>query len=162
MDLFLEGEFKTYGYDVLRMTELNPEDRVDVMSRVFPLVTKCTFQKYGSSGTIQKIDGLCILSQNIVNEKMYVFLWFWFWFIAIISAFNFMYRILVIMVPYFRLLLLRSRTDCFSHEKLNSLTQKFWFSDWFVFYQFAKNVSPMVMREIVSELNKKFEGEHTV
>ncbi|XP_060858207.1 innexin inx2-like [Metopolophium dirhodum] len=162
MDRFLEGEFKTYGYDVLRMTELNPEDRVDVMSRVFPKVTKCTFRKYGPSGTIQKIDGLCVLSQNVVNEKIYVFLWFWFWFIAIISALNFVYRILLIMVPYFRLLLLRSRTDCFSYEKLNTLTQKFWFGDWFVFYQLAKNVSPMVFREIVSKLTKKFEGKDNV
>lgn len=162
MDCFLEGEFKTYGYDVLRMTELNPEDRNDVMSRVFPRVTKCTFQKYGPTGTIQKIDGMCILSQNIVNEQIYVILWFWFWFIAIISALNFVYRILVFMVPYFRLLLLRSRTDYFSYEKLNTLTQKFWFGDWFVFYQFSKNVSPVVFSDIVSELTKKFEGKDNV
>jgi len=162
MDYFLEGEFKTYGYDVFRMTESNPEDRNDVMSQVFPKVTKCTFRRYGPSGSIQTIDGMCILSQNNVNEKMYIILWFWFWFVAIISALNFVYRILVIMVPYFRLLLLRSRTDNFSYEKLNTLTQKFWFSDWFVFYQVAKNVSPIVVSDIVSELTKKFEGKDNV
>lgn len=162
MDRFLEGEFKTYGLDVLSMTELNPENRNDVMSRVFPQVTKCTFHKYGPTGTIQKFDGICILPQNILNEKMYIFLWFWFWFIAIISALNFVYRILVIMVPYLRLLLLKSRTDSFSHIKLNTLTQKFWFGDWFVFYQLAQNVSPVVFSEIVSELTKKFEDKDNV
>ena len=49
-------------------------------------VTKCTFHKYGPSGTIQTIDGLCILPLNIINEKIYVFLWFWFIFVAVISA----------------------------------------------------------------------------
>ena len=32
------------------------EERVDPMSKVFPRVTKCTFQKYGPSGTIQNHD----------------------------------------------------------------------------------------------------------
>ena len=49
-------------------------------------VTKCTFHKYGASGTVQTIDGLCILPLNIINEKIYVFIWFWFIFLAIISA----------------------------------------------------------------------------
>lgn len=162
MDRFLEGEFRTYGLDVFNMTEMNPEDRNDVMSRVFPQVTKCTFNKFGPSGTIQTLDGMCVLSQNNLNEKIYVFLWFWFWFVAIISVLNFVYRTLVIMVPHFRLFLLRSRIDRFSHKKLKTLTQKFWIGDWFVFYQLAQNVSPVVFRELVSELTKKFEGKDTV
>ena len=53
---------------------------------LFIQVTKCTFHKYGPSGTIQTIDGLCILPLNIINEKIYVFLWFWFIFVAVVSA----------------------------------------------------------------------------
>ena len=33
-------------------------------------VAKCSFSKYGSSGTVEKYDGLCILSLNIFNEKV--------------------------------------------------------------------------------------------
>ena len=32
-------------------------------------MTKCTFHKFGGSGTIQRFDSLCVLSMNIVNEK---------------------------------------------------------------------------------------------
>jgi hypothetical protein len=47
------------------------------MARIFPKVTKCTFNFYGPSGTLQSRDGLCALPLNILNDKIFVFLWFW-------------------------------------------------------------------------------------
>lgn len=44
--------------------------------QIFPRVTKCTFHKYGASGSIQKHDALCVLALNILNEKIYIFLWY--------------------------------------------------------------------------------------
>ena len=41
-------------------------------------VAKCTFERFGPSGTIEVFDGLCVLPINIINEKIYIFLWFWF------------------------------------------------------------------------------------
>lgn len=64
IDLFLGGEFSTYGFDVLNMTEMQPEMRRDPMSLIFPKVTKCTFHKYGPSGSIQKFDGLCSMHSS--------------------------------------------------------------------------------------------------
>ena len=47
---------------------MDQEDRIDPMSRVFPRVTKCTFHKYGGSGTIQNLDALCVLGMNIFSD----------------------------------------------------------------------------------------------
>ena len=74
-DFFLGGEFMSYGRDVLAYSEMEPEDRPDPMAKVFPKVTKCTFFKYGPSGTVEKKDGLCVLPLNIINEKIYIFIW---------------------------------------------------------------------------------------
>jgi hypothetical protein len=49
-------------------------------------MTKCEFHKFGSSGTVQKFDALCVLPLNIINEKIYVFLWFWFVIVSIITG----------------------------------------------------------------------------
>ena len=35
-----------------------------------PQVAKCTFQKFGPSGSLQKHDALCVLPLNIINEKV--------------------------------------------------------------------------------------------
>ena len=78
---------------MLTVTAQSPEDRADPMNMVFPKVTKCTFHKYGPSGTITRHDGLCILALNIINEKIFVFLWFWFVVLAVISAAAVLYRV---------------------------------------------------------------------
>lgn len=57
LDFFLDGEFSTYGTEVLKFLETDTELRVDPMSRVFPTMTKCVFYQYGPSGGIKSYDG---------------------------------------------------------------------------------------------------------
>ena len=80
------------------------------MNVVFPKVTKCTFFKYGASGTITNTDGLCILALNIVNEKIYVFLWFWFVAVALFSAIAIVYRMFMLLIPGMRVNVIMART----------------------------------------------------
>ena len=80
------------------------------MNEVFPKVTKCTFHKYGPSGSITTHDGLCILALNIINEKIYVFLWFWFVAVALFSALAILYRMFMLLVPSFRSNAIMART----------------------------------------------------
>merc|ERR1712173_219180 len=105
-DFFLGYEFTTYGTDVLSYTNEEAEDRPDPMKVVFPKVTKCTFHKYGPSGTVERKDGLCILPLNIINEKIYVFLWFWFIFLAIVTGIFTVYRLALLLLPALRLCVL--------------------------------------------------------
>ncbi|CAG9783340.1 unnamed protein product [Diatraea saccharalis] len=130
MDFFLDGEFSTYGADVVRFTEMEPEEREDPMARVFPKVTKCTFHKYGPSGTVQKFDGLCVLPLNIVNEKIYVFLWFWFVILSILSGISLLYRMAVVAGPRVRLYLLRARSRLAPQEQVESVARKLQIGDW--------------------------------
>lgn len=80
MDYFLDGQFTTYGIEILKFAQVNPDTRSDPMSRIFPKTSKCLFRKYGPSGSIQSFDALCVLPLNVINEKIYIFLWFWFLF----------------------------------------------------------------------------------
>lgn len=78
MNRFFDGEFFSYGWRVMNLSETPQEQRYDPMVYVFPRITKCLFHKYGASGSIQKHDALCVLPLNIVNEKTYIFIWFWY------------------------------------------------------------------------------------
>merc|ERR1719337_535109 len=72
--------------EAMTFTEMEASERADPMAVVFPKVTKCTFHKYGPSGSIQTHDGLCVLPLNIINEKVYVFLGAWLMIAGTISV----------------------------------------------------------------------------
>jgi len=159
MDFFLGGEFTTYGKDVIAMTELEPEDRTDPMAKVFPKVTKCTFHKFGPSGTVQTYDGLCVLPLNIVNEKIYVFLWFWFIILSVISGIALLYRIAVVMGSQARVYLLRAQARLATRREVEIVAQKCQIGDWFVLLLLGKNIDPLVYKELITDLAQKFEGK---
>lgn len=162
VDYFLEGEFSTYGSDVLKFTELEPEERADPMARVFPKVTKCTFHKYGPSGTVQKFDGLCVLPLNIVNEKIYVFLWFWFILLTVLTGLCIIYRAAIVISPALRLYLLRARSRLSSQKDVQIIADKFQLGDWFILYQLGKNIDPLIFKELISSLANKLNGKESV
>jgi len=158
-DKFLGNQFSTYGWDVLTITASDPSDRADPMNMVFPKVTKCTFFKYGSSGTITNTDGLCILALNIVNEKIYVFLWFWFVAVALFSAIAIVYRMFMLLIPAMRANVIMARTLYQVQDKtvkaILSSPKHGWvdqIGDYWVIYLLSKNLPPVAMGELLEEL----------
>ena len=157
MDFFLGGEFTTYGFETVSMTEMKNTERDDPMARVFPKVTKCTFHKFGPSGTVEKFDGLCVLPLNIINEKIYVFLWFWFVILSIITGLHLTFRLAVSALPVAREILLRTRARLVPSTKVEAICRQSGFGDWFILYQLGKNMDSMIFRDVINGLHQKFE-----
>lgn len=124
IDIFLGGEFFSYGTKVLQFSQLDQEDRYDPMIAVFPRVTKCTFQKFGPSGTIESHDALCILALNILNEKIYILLWFWFIILTIVSGVQLGYNFSLMMVPSVKERMLRHRYKFNTPNTLSAFIKK--------------------------------------
>jgi len=159
MDKFLGYEFSTYGLSVIGYTETDPQDRPDPMAVVFPKVTKCSWYKYGPSGTIETIDGLCVLPMNIINEKIYVFLWFWFIIVASITGLFLIYRMFVLLGSGIRTAMIQARTGRLSRDKIEDivsapgLTYAQQVGDFFLLYLIAKNVDEVTMKELIIDLH---------
>lgn len=159
VDYFLDGEFSTYGADVIWFTEMDQNNRIDPMCRVFPKLTKCTFNKYGPSGSIEHFDGLCVLPINIVNEKIYVFLWFWFIFLAAVSVICLVYHFAVASAPSLQKVLLRAKSRMSSKTQIRLICDRCSIGDWFVLYQLGKNIDPIIFHQLINTLVDKFEGK---
>lgn len=154
IDVFLGGEFRTYGLQVASIMQEDPEDRVDPMSRIFPRVTKCTFNKFGPSGTLQKRDAMCVLPVNIINEKIYVFLWFWLITLVIVTGFSLLYSSFLLIAPTVRNMMLRTRTahQTTVNAAMEEVTAKLHLGDWKLLYILGINMEPLVFGELVVEL----------
>ena len=48
------------------------KNQINPFCAVFPTEVSCTIPNVGAAGGEQNHNGLCILSQNIINEKMYL------------------------------------------------------------------------------------------
>ena len=157
IDAFLQGEFTTYGLDVLNFLQDEPEHRVDPMAVVFPTVTKCTFRKFGASGTITNEDALCLLPINIVNQKLYVFLWFWLVILCVMTATNLLMHMLILFNPviYAKLQIRtwKKRTGVSWNQLGKDLHLKF--GDWKLLSIISRNMEPMFFRDFTDELVMK-------
>ena len=106
-DYFLDYRFQYFGGDYHKffnglLTNGQKESSNNVvdygpLDAVFPKVTKCTFHTFGFSGTQQRLDGLCVLPLNIINEKCYLILWFWYILGGVICLINIIRRIIMLL-----------------------------------------------------------------
>jgi len=162
LDRFFGYQFSTYGTDVLRISELPIEERVDPMSKVFPKVTKCTFHQYGPSGTVENKDGLCVLAANIINEKTFVFLWFWYIIVICWTSIHLLLRLASMISPYVRLLLLCNRCRSSNRSDINTVLQKCNYGDWFLLMQMAKHIRPNILHQLMLDLRDKFDRKRAL
>lgn len=155
VDMFLGGAFLSYGTEVLEFSNRNQEERYDPMIAVFPRVTKCTFHKFGSSGTIQKHDALCVLALNILNEKIYIFLWFWFIILAIMSGLALLYSMAVVLLPSTRETILKRRFKFSTPSHVNALIRKTQIGDFLLLHFLGQNMNMMMFTEVLDELCRR-------
>lgn len=152
LDRFFEGEFLRYGIEVIEFYQMDQENRVDPMTRIFPKVTKCRFYKYGASASIVSVDALCLLPLNIINEKIFIFIWFWFLILASMTSIMIFIHLIVIACPPVRVYLLNLKFNLSQLDHLHTIVRRTTIGDWFLLYMLGQNVDSVVFKEILEDL----------
>ncbi|CAG2115063.1 unnamed protein product [Medioppia subpectinata] len=145
------GEFLTYGSNVFNFLRDEPEKRRDEMAKVFPRMAKCTFRKYGSSGSIQTFDALCVLPLNMYNEKIFIFLWFWFILVATLLLGSILVKFALLFSQKCRNLYVK----VMFHHNINgydNLYQKLDFGELIILILIKESKGQLYSREVLQEL----------
>lgn len=150
---FLGGKFLFLGFQWIHYA-LNSEDgNHDPLIRLFPRLTKCSFHKFGVTGSIETYDTLCFMPLNIVNEKIFVVLWFWFLILLFVTLYHlFVYRAAFIMFPWCRRKCLQSlspTTDKGFVKKISKSPGR-----CFVVQLLASNMKPYAFRDLLHQVLK--------
>lgn len=149
---FLGGRFLKYGVNLLDFYNDN-YNGLDPMGDVFPKVTKCTFRTHSIVADIIDHDAICVLSLNIVNEKVYLVMWLWLIVLAVMSGLTVIYRLAVILVPQLRQYMLWTGNNKWKH--VADTCKNGQYGDWFLLRQMSKNVDQETFSEFLMHLSKE-------
>lgn len=159
VDRFLGGNFKHYGSNVLQSFLAGKED--DPMGDAFPKVTKCYFDRYATGGSKLDMDNMCILSLNIINDKVYLVMWFWLHLLLALTSLNLVYRVLVLVIPGARSYVLwqgAGKRSGGSWETTVSVATNMPLGDWFLLRQISKNVDELSFVKLIRKIAEAKEG----
>lgn len=139
---FLGGEFFKFGASAIKYLGHDAADINNPLNEIFPKVAKCTWHKFGSSGTIQTEDCMCVLPLNIVNEKTYIVLWLVYIITAAITGIVLAFHLLLFLLPSVRnTLLVHLAHKQKTKMNLQNVLLKCNYGDWFLIYHFKKNMA---------------------
>lgn len=150
---FLSGQFLNLGPEIISN---GLDSNIDVLDIVFPKVTKCTFHKYGPSGSIQSHDAMCVMALNIINDKIYVMLWFWFLILFLISIIALLWRGLAFILhrsqKFNEVMFATSCPGKLNPWNVLRIARYCDFTDWLFLYYLSKNMDGFVFRELFKDL----------
>ncbi|XP_068235261.1 innexin inx3-like [Palaemon carinicauda] len=149
MDKFLGGMFWEYGTKILSLMSADDAERHDAFITTFPRLTKCTYRRVGPSGDIVPEDVLCVLPQNIVNEKIYLVIWLWFVVLAIITAIWLLCRAVVLCSASVRLRLLERLSKSRITEKMERTIHSLHLGDYCLLESIGYNLDHFDFKDIL-------------
>ncbi|XP_043211423.1 innexin inx2-like isoform X2 [Amphibalanus amphitrite] len=152
-DSFLGGQFLGYGPRVVQYLRHGAEEDDDPMNQVFPRLTKCTFYRFGAGGSLERFDALCVLSINVVNDKIYLTVWFWYIVLIALGSLLFVYRLATVFSPKLRRRLLLARGSRYGADPaIDDVTRKCGYGDWYLLRTLSRNMSAPVFSSVVRQL----------
>jgi len=159
-DAFLGGNFHSYGSDVVgyySKSDYNRQtdgERFDPMCNAFPTKVSCDVDTGSTSNQGSTTNVLCILAQNIINEKIYLFLWFWFVLMFVVSGLQAIFEIAIFAIPSFRSFVIARQTGTYlSGEMKKYIERDCNHGDWFILYQIGKNTNRDLFYRFLEKLS---------
>jgi len=163
-DSLLVNKFWTYGVEVLdflwsyqRYGHFHGEKTHNPMCELFPTEVACYITIGATTGGKDQNNYLCILSNNLFNQKYFLILWLWWVFLLAVSVLGMVYRVSRIVIPGLSKLLLLRKVERKSRRQLmNSQLTK---SECFILDRISNLIPRKVFMIVIAEVQKRYDPE---
>jgi len=157
-DALLLNKFFGYGQEVFRYIwaekTINPHNgrymTHDPMCELFPTEVSCYINIGATTGAIDRTNYLCILNNNIFNQKYFLVLWMWWMFLIGLSVIGLVYRFARMMIPDLSRSVLMRKIHAWHLQNLDLKA-----SDCFVLHFLAENLPHDVMEQVMEFIAKR-------
>eukprot|EP00088_Acartia_fossae_P018686 TRINITY_DN2079_c0_g1_i4.p1 TRINITY_DN2079_c0_g1~~TRINITY_DN2079_c0_g1_i4.p1 ORF type:complete len:412 (-),score=38.25 TRINITY_DN2079_c0_g1_i4:462-1664(-) len=119
LDTVFDNQFFGYGSEIMGVEHF--WEHYKIIEAMFPLVTSCEMKYISAEGTPNPDTGLCVLSINILNQKIFIGVWFILLAAIIFMLIKVVFNLALICAPSLRYLMLRSSTQTLSSNQLNRI-----------------------------------------
>ncbi|XP_063699697.1 innexin inx4-like [Culicoides brevitarsis] len=153
VDTTLGGFWDRYYPAISYLYPFDYENFIEHSAKIFPRMARCEFYNYGPSGSGQKMDALCLLPLNILNEKIFVFLYFWLLLMCLVAAFSVVWSTTIACFSCLRVLILKAQCRECSLDQIRRATNNGRLGDFFVLHLLGKNMNAFVFKDILMELS---------
>jgi len=154
----LNYQFALYGLKVLeylgtikRVNQLGQYVTHDPMCELFPTEVACTLRYGATTGALDRSNFLCILGNNLFNQKYFFVLWLWWAFLLLFSALGVVYRAARMTVPGFSRIMLMRKVH---GQQLATLMLSA--SEYFVLDLMVQNMESRQMELVLGEVEKQY------
>merc|ERR1712037_864266 len=154
----LNYQFALYGLKVLeylgtikRVNDIGQFVTHDPMCELFPTEVACTLRYGATTGALDRSNFLCILGNNLFNQKYFFVLWLWWAFLLLFSALGVVYRAARMTVPGFSRVMLMRKVH---GQQLATLMLSA--SEYFVLDLMVQNMESRQMELVLGEVEKQY------
>lgn len=149
-DRFLNQRYLTFGWDMWQYYSLPIDEQkvqwvVNPMCRTFPRVASCNYFRFGPGGDQEKINAICILALNMINDKVFALIWWWCCSLSCLGVLRLIYSAILASSAYLRFQVFNLRVNryvkrCTKKDLIQAYIRSIPRGDWFVLYQLSKNL----------------------
>jgi len=121
----------------------------DPMCELFPTEVSCYINIGATTGAIDRSNYLCILNNNIFNQKYFLALWMWWMFLIGVSVVGLVYRFARMMIPDLSRTVLLRKLHASALHNLDLGA-----SDYFVLHLIRENINHEIMDHVLDNVRK--------
>jgi len=156
----LNYKFWNYGMDVIEYVsyygQVQGRKLHDPMCELFPTEVACNINIGSTTGALDRTNFLCILGNNLFNQKYFFVLWLWWMFLLILSVLGLVYRTARISIPSLSRYLLQRKVHGRQLQRLPMNS-----GDCFVLEMVIDNLrgTPNLAGNVLDELDRRWTME---
>ena len=152
LDWWLHNAVRNQGIYTLRWFFEEPELRTDPLIALFPRLSNCDMTILGPGTGVTRINAVCVLSFNGVNEAMYLIIFAWLLLLFMITGLFITVTIVVAVIPKFRVTTAAIGLNDKSRQCVSKLLAKNGIGSWFNLMLLKKNESALVLQEFLESV----------